>query len=607
MPRCMRASAAGIRNEVISVKKKNSYFALLGYMSRICLRKMPGTTLLMLVIAILAGAVAAGVTLCKQVFFEAAEEAIGGIGFQGVWPTLLLLGGAIILQILLNSMDKICRLDFQNKLTKEAGSERNQKAARADILCYEDSRFLDSIEKTNKGMEASVRAYTMTLGILLTIISYFGFMGGYFWTIHPALLGMLFVSFIPFGIGSVVRYYVRRNLENEAAPYRRQADYYGRCISMREYVKETRLLGGFGYFYHKFQECVEAVRRLSWKTTKKSEIVETTLRFFSMTGYIGTIILLFVFLLNGEVSIAAFAAVASSLDAMADKMEVLFRGDVADIVQDMTMARNYMEFLQMPERKGSQTVEGKRVTFEDVSFLYPQSQRESIKHLSLELKPNETVAVVGENGAGKSTFAKLLLGLYIPTQGTVRIDGVDTRELDPQAGYRNLSAVFQNYQRYKMSIRENVSISETEKEDDEERIQQALVQADWHIDEGRMTEGLDTMLAKEFGGTDLSGGQWQRLAIARGLYRNHQLIVLDEPTASIDPLEESAIYQKFAEISRGKTAVIITHRLGSARIADRILVLDHGELVESGTHTELLAAKGQYSRLYEAQAKWYTE
>lgn len=326
-----------------------------------------------------------------------------------------------------------------------------------------------------------------------------------------------------------------------------------------------------------------------------------------MTGYIGTIILLFVFLLNGEVSIAAFAAVASSLDTMADKMEVLFRGDVADIVQDMTMARNYMEFLQMPERKGSQTVEGKRVTFEDVSFLYPQSQRESIKHLSLELKPNETVAVVGENGAGKSTFAKLLLGLYIPTQGTVRIDGVDTRELDPQAGYRNLSAVLQNYQRYKMSIRENVSISETEKEDDEERIQQALVQADWHIDEGRMTEGLDTMLAKEFGGTDLSGGQWQRLAIARGLYRNHQLIVLDEPTASIDPLEESAIYQKFAEMSRGKTAVIITHRLGSARIADRILVLDHGELVESGTHTELLAAKGQYSRLYEAQAKWYTD
>ena len=326
-----------------------------------------------------------------------------------------------------------------------------------------------------------------------------------------------------------------------------------------------------------------------------------------MTGYIGTIILLFVFLLNGEVSIAAFAAVASSLDTMADKMEVLFRGDVADIVQDMTMARNYMEFLQMPERKGSQTVEGKRVTFEDVSFLYPQSQKESIKHLSLELKPNETVAVVGENGAGKSTFAKLLLGLYIPTQGTVRIDGVDTRELDPQAGYRNLSAVFQNYQRYKMSIRENVSISETEKEDDEERIQQALVQADWHIDEGRMTEGLDTMLAKEFGGTDLSGGQWQRLAIARGLYRSHQLIVLDEPTASIDPLEESAIYQKFAEISRGKTAVIITHRLGSARIADRILVLDHGELVESGTHTELLAAKGQYSRLYEAQAKWYTD
>ncbi len=588
------------------MKKKNSYFALLGYMSRICLKKMPGATFLMLLIAVLAGMVAAGVTLCKQIFFEAAEEAIGGAGFEGVWPTLLLLGAVIILQIVLNGADRIRKFDFSNRLIKEVGSERNRKAARADVLCYEDSRFLDSIEKANKGMEASVRAYTMTLGIILTIVSYFGFMGGYFWTIHPALLVMLFISFIPFGIGSVVRYYVRRNLENEAAPYRRQADYYGRCISMREYVKETRLLGGFGYFYKKFQDCVEAVRRLSWKTTKKSEIVETTLRFFSMTGYIGTIILLFVFLLNGEVGIAAFAAVASSLDAMADKMEILFRGDVADVVQDMTMARNYMEFLRMPEREGNKTVEGRSVSFEDVSFTYPQSEKESIKHLSLELKPNETIAVVGENGAGKSTFAKLLLGLYTPTRGTVRIDGVDTRELDPQTGYENLSAVFQNYQRYKMSIRENVSISETSEDDDEARIRQVLAQADWHIDEGRMTEGLDTMLAKEFGGTDLSGGQWQRLAIARGLYRRHQLIVLDEPTAAIDPLEESAIYQKFAEISKGKTAVIITHRLGSARIADRILVLDHGELVESGTHAELLAAKGQYSRLYEAQARWYT-
>ena len=588
------------------MKKKNSYFALLGYMSRICLKKMPGTTFLMLLIAVLAGMVAAGVTLCKQIFFEAAEEAIGGAGFEGVWPTLLLLGAVIILQIVLNGADRIRKFDFSNRLIQEVGSERNRKAARADVLCYEDSRFLDSIEKANKGMEASVRAYTMTLGIILTIVSYFGFMGGYFWTIHPALLVMLFISFIPFGIGSVVRYYVRRNLENEAAPYRRQADYYGRCISMREYVKETRLLGGFGYFYKKFQDCVEAVRRLSWKTTKKSEIVETTLRFFSMTGYIGTIILLFVFLLNGEVGIAAFAAVASSLDAMADKMEILFRGDVADVVQDMTMARNYMEFLRMPEREGNKTVEGRSVSFEEVSFTYPQSEKESIKHLSLELKPNETIAVVGENGAGKSTFAKLLLGLYTPTRGTVRIDGVDTRELDPQTGYENLSAVFQNYQRYKMSIRENVSISETSEDADEAKIRQVLAQADWHIDEGRMTEGLDTMLAKEFGGTDLSGGQWQRLAIARGLYRRHQLIVLDEPTAAIDPLEESAIYQKFAEISKGKTAVIITHRLGSARIADRILVLDHGELVESGTHAELLAAKGQYSRLYEAQAKWYT-
>lgn len=587
------------------MKRKTGYFALLGYMCKICRRKLPGKSLLMLAVSLGAGAVAASVTLFKQFFFEAAEKAVGGNGLKAVYISLILLGAIIVIQILLNAAERICGTDFQNLLNREVGSDRNKKAARADILCYEDSRFLDSIEKANKGMEASVRAFFTTVSILLTIISYFGFMGTYFWTIHPALLLMLFLSFIPYAAGSAIRYQVRKNLENQAAPYRRQADYYGRCISMREYVKETRLLGGFGYFYQKFKECIEAVRRLSWKTTSKSELVEMTLRFFSMAGYIGTVVLLFIFLLNGEVGIAAFAAVASSLDAMADKMEIIFRGDVADIVRDMTMARNYLSFLQLPERSGDQTAEGRSVTFENVSFTYPQSQKASIRNLSLELKPNETIAVVGENGAGKSTFAKLLLGLYAPTQGRVLIDGVDSRSLDPCRGYVNISAVFQNYQRYKMTIRENVEIAETERKSGDRGVEEALTAADWRIDEERMTEGLDTVLAKEFGGTDLSGGQWQRLAIARGLYRRHQLIVLDEPTAAIDPLEETAIYRKFAQISRGKTAVIITHRLGSARIADRILVLDHGELVESGTHSELLAAGGQYSRLYEAQAKWY--
>ena len=587
------------------MKKKNSYFSLLRYLSKMSVTRIPHKTAFMLAAAILSGVTAASVTLFKQMFFESAEQAAVGDGLRALAVSALLLGGIMILQILLKSLNTIAETDFQNELAKETGRDRNRKAARADILCYEDSRFLDHIEKANKGMEAAVHAFGMTVTILLTIISYFGFMGAYFFTVHPALMIMLLISFLPYGVGSIARYQVRKNLENEAAPFRRKADYYGRCISMREYVKETRLLGGYGYFYRQFKECVEAVKTLSWKTTKKSEIVEITLRFFSMTGYIGTIILLFVFLLNGEVGIASFAAVASTLDVMADKMEVIFRGEVADIVSEMTMAKNFLEFMELPERKGSREVEGRSIVFENVSFTYPQCNKPSIRNLSLEIHPNETIAVVGENGAGKSTFVKLLLGIYTPTSGRVFIDGVDTRLLDPQKGFQNISAVFQNYQRYKMTIRENVEIADPSREGNAGDIRQALRDADWKIDEARMTEGLDTMLSKEFGGTDLSGGQWQRLAIARGLYRKHNLIVLDEPTAAIDPLEESAIYRKFAEISKNKTAAVITHRLGSAKIADRIIVLEHGQQVESGTHEELLHKGGAYCRLYEAQAKWY--
>jgi ATP-binding cassette subfamily B protein len=585
--------------------KKSSYFFLLHYMTKMSVVRLPRKTTIMLAATILSGVTAASVTAFKQIFFESAEQVAAGNGWQALTVSALLLGGITILQILLKSLSTITETDFQNELAKETGRDRNRKAARADILCYEDSKFLDHIEKANKGTEAAVHAFGMTVNIFMTIISYFGFMGAYFFTVHPALMIMLLVSFIPYGVGSIARYQVRKNLENEAAPFRRKADYYGRCISMREYVKETRLLGGYGYFYRQFKECIEAVRKLSWKTTKKSEMVEITLRFFSMTGYIGTIILLFVFLMNGEVGIASFAAVASTLDIMADKMEVMFRGEVADIVSEMIMAKNFLEFMELPERVGSQQAEGRSIIFENVSFTYPQSSKPSIQNLSLEIYPNETVAIVGENGAGKSTFAKLLLGIYTPTSGRVLIDGIDSRLIDPRKGFQNISAVFQNYQRYKMTIRENVEISEQSNEGNTEAVWQALKDADLEMDENRMTDGLDTMLSKEFGGTDLSGGQWQRLAIARGLYRKHNLIVLDEPTAAIDPLEESAIYQKFAEISRDKTAAVITHRLGSAKIADRIIVLEHGQQVESGTHDELIHAEGPYYRLYEAQAKWY--
>ena len=225
--------------------------------------------------------------------------------------------------------------------------------------------------------------------------------------------------------------------------------------------------------------------------------------------------------------------------------------------------------------------------------------------MNLELESGTTLALVGANGAGKATLAKLLLGLYVPTAGRVDRDGVDTREATKSSIRANTSAVFQNYQRYQMSLRDNVILADTGAAADEERVLRALRTGGVPEELWHGPDGLDVMLSREFGTRDLSLGQWQRLAIARGLFREHDTILLDEPTAAIDPLEEQAVYERFMSIAAGRTAIIVTHRLASARLADRILVLDGGRIVEDVTHEQLRARRGLYHRMFTAQAAWY--
>jgi ATP-binding cassette subfamily B protein len=209
---------------------------------------------------------------------------------------------------------------------------------------------------------------------------------------------------------------------------------------------------------------------------------------------------------------------------------------------------------------------------------------------------------VGENGAGKSTLVRLMIGMYKPLEGTVTVRGMDTSKADSASLFGGLSGVFQKYQRYLMTLGENVSISQPGKTDAAER---TLADAGVEVDSATFPDGLDTMLSREFDGVDLSGGQWQRIAIARGLYRTHELVVLDEPTASIDPIEESRIYKQFMEISKDKTAIIVTHRLGSVKAADRVVVMDKGKIIAIAPHKELMTSCGLYSDMYNAQSMWY--
>ena len=312
--------------------------------------------------------------------------------------------------------------------------------------------------------------------------------------------------------------------------------------------------------------------------------------------------MLFSATMAGEITVGAFAAVFSSINTIFYLMQELFNVHMRNMNRDICKVANFVRMLDIPERTGvNDTIDfTKGIEASGVSFTYPGRDEPAVCNVSLNIAKNETIAIVGENGAGKSTLVRLLTGIYRPGEGKVIVGGLDTSESSPASLYKGISGVFQKYQRYKMTLGENVSISDVNIETDALRVQSSLEEAN-----AEYSIGLESMLSPEFDGIDLSGGQWQRLAIARGLYRTNEFIVLDEPTSAIDPIEETIIYKQFQRLAKDKCAVVVTHRLGSAKLAHRIIVMDGGRIIDMGTHEELLSRQGKYADMWAAQAKWY--
>lgn len=586
-------------------KTQASTFRMFKHLLGVLWKNDKAHTSLSVVLCTVVGLATAAGTPVKQYFFEAAGHLPDSHKLGGVIGIGIFWGAFTLITLLLQGASDLVIEDLGVRLGGFLGKLVNTKAARLEPICYEDSTVLNSVNQAYKGVEQSGEMVQVLISLTAFNIPYFLFLSVYIYQIHPALCFGLLLVLLPTLGGQYLRTRYYEKLENSAAPLRRKMEYYQACIADREYAKETRLLGAVYFFRELHEVSILLFQKESWKTERKSSLVELGLRLLSLLVYIVILGLMYRYLQMGVLGTAAFAAIFTSIDQMFNYMDYV-QYCIGDISHFLPAVNNTLNFMKLPERKGG-TVELTHcgIEFNRVSFAYPGNENMILKNVNLSIREGETIAVVGKNGAGKSTFAKLLLGLYLPVDGEVVIGGCSTREICPDVIFKKTSGVFQNFQRYKMSLRQNISISDSSNIQKENKLRQVIKEVNLEEKCSQMTDGIDTMLAREFGGTDLSGGQWQRIAIGRGLYREHELIVLDEPTASIDPLEESRVYRQFADLSKDKTAVIITHRIGSARLADRIVVMGKGSVAGIGTHEELLKDNETYRAMFEAQAQWY--
>lgn len=256
---------------------------------------------------------------------------------------------------------------------------------------------------------------------------------------------------------------------------------------------------------------------------------------------------------------------------------------------------------------GRATDRAMRIVANNVSFSYPDAEHPVVRDVSLTLEAGERVAIVGENGAGKSTLVRLLTGLYTPSAGTVTLDGVDTVSADAEQLRSQIGAVFQDYVPWQMTARENVGMSDLGRIGDDDALKMATDRAGILDLIDDLPDGFDSWLGRQFGERDISGGQWQRIALARAFFRESRFLVMDEPTAALDPLAEQRLFERFSSLAEGKTALTISHRLGPARFADRVIVMNGGRIVESGHHNDLMVRNGPYAKMFRAQAEWYRD
>ena len=486
-----------------------------------------------------------------------------------------------------------------------------EHATRLDLQSFEDPSFYDKLERARvqaTDRTAMLRSMGQFLQQLVTLITLSLAIVAY----SPVLLLLLVVCAVPAFLGESHFAFLGYNLAHELTPARREMDYLRLLGSSKEGAKEVKVFGLGSYLQEKFDHLNTEVVR------KNKHLAQHRLGWCFSLGAFGSIgyYLAYAFLvyraMRGQMSVGDLTFLAGTLAGCNIQLQSVF-STFSSIADQTLFLSDLLDFLAVRPRIKSRpnAFPAPRpirdgFEFRKVSFQYPGSSRLILNNLDLRIGAGERVALVGENGQGKTTFVKLLSRLYDPTGGAIFLDGVDLRDYKVEDLRREVGVIFQDFMRYDMTARANIGVGRIEELHNDSLLYSAARRSHAEDVLAKLPEDLDQMLGRRFeGGVDLSGGEWQKFAIARAYLRDAQLLILDEPTSALDAAAELDVFKRFAELTKGRTVLLISHRFSTVRIADRVVVLQGGRVCEQGTHRQLLDLNGKYASLFEMQASTY--
>jgi ATP-binding cassette, subfamily B, bacterial len=526
------------------------------------------------------------------------------------WLVAAEFGLAVVSGLFARLIDYLDSL-LADKYTHHVSIEVMKHASQLDLIAYEDPVFYDRLERARVqatdrlGMIQSIGRLvqqvitTVSLSISILVFS-------------PWLLLLLVLGVIPAFLGESHFALLGYAKNFRQTPVRRQLDYLRVLGGSREAAKELKLFGLRKFLIDRFTSLSDQIYDENVSLARRRLIAGMALSVVGTAGYYAAYVLVVWRTVTGALTIGSLTFLSGAILQASSNIQLIF-STLSSIADQALFLTDLLAFFQMeasirskpnalpaprPIRRGFE--------FRNVSFRYPGASRMVLENLNLELRPAERVALIGENGQGKTTIVKLMTRLYDPVEGQVLLDGIDLREYNLDDLYSEIGVIFQDFMRYEMTARENIAVGRIESAENAPLLQSAAEKAMADEVIRRLPAAYEQMLGRRFdGGVDLSGGEWQKVALARAYLRDAQVLILDEPTAALDARSEYEVFRRFAELTAGKMALFISHRFSTVRMADRIIVLDQGKVVEDGNHEELCRLGGRYSEMFELQAASY--